>query len=211
MVIAHATGEPVHVTDAMVANAEAYEDVRSSTWCPWANRLTVRQGMEKHFRHNAFFLGGTTRAACAEGRADITPVYFSKEPELLRTNCKPDVALVQVTPPDEHGYVSLGISVDYDGSGKTGENGDRLRGAINICRVSTAIPLYYVSEISDREIERNRFLKLPNLKITEVEEATGATAPPSSTTATASSLNRGQPGRGAAVSRIKRTLVSTAK
>ena len=70
-------------------------------------------GMEKHFRHNAFFLGGTTRAACAEGRADITPVYFSKEPELCVRTGNRDVALVQVTPPDEHGYVSLGISVDY--------------------------------------------------------------------------------------------------
>ena len=107
MCIRDRTGEPVHVTDAMVANADAYENVEIIHMVSMGKSLYCAPEMEKHFRHNAFFLGGTTRGACAEGRADITPVYFSKEPELLRTNCKPDVALVTVTPPDEHGFCLL--------------------------------------------------------------------------------------------------------
>ncbi|HSH68946.1 MAG TPA: acetyl-CoA hydrolase/transferase C-terminal domain-containing protein, partial [Deferrisomatales bacterium] len=64
-------------------------------------------------RRNAFFVGGSSRRAVAEGRADYTPVYTSELPGLFhRHRPRVDVALVQVTPPDRHGYVSLGVSVD---------------------------------------------------------------------------------------------------
>lgn len=68
---------------------------------------------DKNFHHNAFFLGGSTRAAAAEGRVDFTPVYFSEIPGLLREDLRPNVTLLQCSPPDAHGYVSLGVSVDY--------------------------------------------------------------------------------------------------
>ena len=68
---------------------------------------------DKNFHHNAFFLGGSTRAAAAEGRVDFTPVYFSEIPSLLREDLRPNVTLLQCSPPDAHGYVSLGVSVDY--------------------------------------------------------------------------------------------------
>ncbi len=65
------------------------------------------------FRHNAFFIGPNTRGAIAEGRADYTPIFLSEIPRLFRTGKLPiDVALIQVTPPDEHGYCSYGVSVD---------------------------------------------------------------------------------------------------
>ena len=65
------------------------------------------------FRHNAFFVGPNTRDAVADGRADYTPIFLSELPQLFRTGAIPiDVALIQVTPPDEHGYCSLGVSVD---------------------------------------------------------------------------------------------------
>ncbi len=65
------------------------------------------------FRHNAFFVGPNTREAVAEGRADYTPIFLSELPKLLRVGAIPiDVALIQVAPPDEHGYCSLGVSVD---------------------------------------------------------------------------------------------------
>jgi acyl-CoA hydrolase/GNAT superfamily N-acetyltransferase len=64
-------------------------------------------------RRNTFFVGGSTREAVAEGRADYTPVCSSELPGLFRKGkLRVDVALVQVTPPDRHGYVSLGVSVD---------------------------------------------------------------------------------------------------
>ncbi len=65
------------------------------------------------FRHNAFFVGPNTRRAVSEGRADYTPIFLSELPDLFRTGTIPiDVALIQVTPPDEHGFCSLGVSVD---------------------------------------------------------------------------------------------------
>ena len=56
-----------------------------------------------HFRHNALFVGGGTRAAVAEGRADFTPCFFSEAPALFESTLPVDTALVQVTPPDENG------------------------------------------------------------------------------------------------------------
>ncbi|HEX7177165.1 MAG TPA: GNAT family N-acetyltransferase [Pyrinomonadaceae bacterium] len=67
----------------------------------------------RHFRHNAFFIGTNVRAAIEEGRADYTPVFLSEVPKLFRTRRIPlDVALISVSPPDEHGYCSYGVSVD---------------------------------------------------------------------------------------------------
>ena len=66
-----------------------------------------------NFRCNAFFIGQNTRSAIAEGRADYTPVFLSDLPNLFRSGEIPlDVALIQVSPPDEHGFCCFGISVD---------------------------------------------------------------------------------------------------
>lgn len=65
------------------------------------------------FRHMAFFIGPNVRRAVQEGRADFMPVFLSEIPELIRSRrVRIDVALLQVGPPDAHGYVSLGVSVD---------------------------------------------------------------------------------------------------
>lgn len=66
-----------------------------------------------NFRYNAFFIGNNTRDAVNKGFADYTPIFLSAIPELFRRKRIPiDVALVQTSLPDAHGYVSLGISVD---------------------------------------------------------------------------------------------------
>lgn len=66
-----------------------------------------------NFRCNAFFIGENTRSAIAEGRADYTPVFISDLPHLFQSGSIPiEVALIQVTPPDDHGFCSLGVSVD---------------------------------------------------------------------------------------------------
>jgi len=67
----------------------------------------------ENFRVNAFFVGSNVRKALAEGRADYVPIFLSEVPALFRRNILPlDVALVQVSPPDKHGFCSLGVSVD---------------------------------------------------------------------------------------------------
>jgi acyl-CoA hydrolase/RimJ/RimL family protein N-acetyltransferase len=68
---------------------------------------------KEHFRHNALFIGSNTRAAIKDGRADYTPIFLSEIPLLMeRGSMHIDAALITVSPPDDSGYVSLGISVD---------------------------------------------------------------------------------------------------
>jgi len=68
---------------------------------------------KNNFRQNSFFISHNTRKAVNEGMADYTPIFLSEVSALFRNRQVPvDVALVQVTPPDEHGYCSLGISLD---------------------------------------------------------------------------------------------------
>lgn len=65
------------------------------------------------FRSNSLFTGSNCRKAIAEGRADFTPIFLGDIPQLFfRGIIKPDVSLVQITPADQHGYHSLGTSVD---------------------------------------------------------------------------------------------------
>lgn len=65
------------------------------------------------FRVNAFFVGSNVRSAVREGRGDYIPVFLSEIPALFRKNILPlDVAMIHVSPPDKHGFCSLGISVD---------------------------------------------------------------------------------------------------
>ncbi len=114
VVIGHACGEPVYLVDAMADNAEQYENVEIVHMVPRGRARYCEPGMEKHFRHNALFVGGATREAVAEGRADYTPVFLHQSPRLFTDGTLPvDVAMIQATPPDENGDMSLGVSVDY--------------------------------------------------------------------------------------------------
>jgi 4-hydroxybutyrate CoA-transferase len=104
---------PQVLVDAMV---ERYMDLRDVEVCHLlgvGDAAYVRPEMEGHFRHNAFFIGKNVRTAVCEGRADFTPIFLSEIPALLLSRQYPvDVALIQVSPPDEHGYCSFGTGVD---------------------------------------------------------------------------------------------------
>jgi acyl-CoA hydrolase len=66
--------------------------------------------MEGHFRHNSLFVGPADRTAGNDGRADYIPIFLHHIPRLYRRGARPlDVAMVQVSPPDEHGFMSLGV------------------------------------------------------------------------------------------------------
>jgi acyl-CoA hydrolase/GNAT superfamily N-acetyltransferase len=110
-------GEPQHLVSALtgyvVANPLALFDAEVlHVWtlgvAPYTNPK-----FKRNFRHNSFFIGANTRAAVNEGLADYTPVSLSQVADLiLRGRVPIDVALIQVSPPDRHGFMSLGISVD---------------------------------------------------------------------------------------------------
>jgi 4-hydroxybutyrate CoA-transferase len=72
----------------------------------------VNPGMEKHFKHKAFFIGANTRKAVNDGRAEYIPIFLSEVPLLFKLGrIKSDVALLNVSPPDEHGFCSYGVDV----------------------------------------------------------------------------------------------------
>ena len=114
VVTGHACGEPSFLVDTMVAHAEDYENVEIVHMVAMGKCAYAQPGMEKHFRHNAIFVGGNTRDAVNSGRGDFTPSFFFEVPRLFHTTLPVDVAMVTVTPPNEEGMVSLGVSVDYD-------------------------------------------------------------------------------------------------
>jgi acyl-CoA hydrolase/GNAT superfamily N-acetyltransferase len=73
----------------------------------------VAPEMANRFRHTALFIGPNVRDAVQHGRADFVPIFLSEVPSLVRSRrLKVDVALLQVSPPDAEGFVSLGVSVD---------------------------------------------------------------------------------------------------
>lgn len=72
----------------------------------------VKPEQAGRFRANAFFVGDNVRAAVADGRADYLPISLSEIPSLFDAVLPLDVALLHVSPPDRHGFVSLGVSVD---------------------------------------------------------------------------------------------------
>jgi acyl-CoA hydrolase/GNAT superfamily N-acetyltransferase len=75
---------------------------------PYANRDWIA-----NFRHNAFFIGPNVRNSVNEGCSDYTPIHLSEVPRLIRRRqIHLDVALIQISPPDAHGFCSLGVSVD---------------------------------------------------------------------------------------------------
>jgi len=72
----------------------------------------VAPEMEGHLRVNTLFISENVRAAVNEGRADFTPCFLSEIPDLFRSGRLPlDVALIQVSPPDDHGFCSFGVEV----------------------------------------------------------------------------------------------------
>ena len=114
VVFGHAVGEPIVFQRTMARMADQFKDVEVAHMVYLGSGEYLQPGMEEHFRHNALFVGGPARKAIAEHRADYTPVFFSDVPRLFRDGTLPvDVFAFTCSPPDERGYVSLGLSCDY--------------------------------------------------------------------------------------------------
>jgi acyl-CoA hydrolase/GNAT superfamily N-acetyltransferase len=111
--IGSGAGEPARLVEAMVSAGKHLADNEILHLMTLGDAPYAKPGMEGRFRHTAFFIGPNVRQAVHDGRADFMPVFLSEIPQLIRSGrIGIDVALIQVTPPDDHGYVSLGVSVD---------------------------------------------------------------------------------------------------
>ncbi len=105
--------EPEVLVRALIARGPDLWDVEIVHMMTLGNADYVKPEMEGHFRHNAIFIGPNVRQAVNEGRADYTPVFLSDVESLFTGGTLAlDAALVQVSPPDSHGFCSLGVGVD---------------------------------------------------------------------------------------------------
>ncbi len=110
-------GEPQYLVQALIkfveSNPKAFFDTEIlHVWTLGVAPYTD-QKFRKNFRHNSFFIVENTREIVNKGVADYTPIFASGIPELFRRKLVPvDVAIIQTSFPDMHGYLSLGISVD---------------------------------------------------------------------------------------------------
>jgi acetyl-CoA hydrolase len=104
---------PEELVRAMVARAGELADVTVSHLMTFGCADYVQPRYAGSFRHRALFTGGNVREAVNDGRADYVPVFLSEIPRLISTGQLPvDVALIQVSPPDEHGFCSFGVGVE---------------------------------------------------------------------------------------------------
>jgi len=115
--VASGCGEPQYLVRAMVnyveSNPKAFFDTEIIHVYSFGIAPYTDPKFKRNFRHNSFFIGNNTRGPVNQGLADYTPVSLSDVPALIKSgSVRIDVALVQTCLPDEHGYMSLGISVD---------------------------------------------------------------------------------------------------
>ena len=105
--------EPETLVDALMRRAPDVFDVEIVHMMTMGCAPYVAPEMAGHFRHNAVFIGANVREAINDGRADYTPIYLSEIEGLFESGQMPiDVALIEVSPPDSHGFCSFGVGID---------------------------------------------------------------------------------------------------
>jgi 4-hydroxybutyrate CoA-transferase len=173
VVFGHAAGEPIILVDELVRQKDRLQNVEIVHMVPLRECQYCLPEMKNHFYHNSLFAGAGTRQAIKEGRADYTPVYFSEIPRLFRDNILPvDVALIQLAPADENGFMSFGVSVDYTVQAA-------LSAKVVIAEVNKQMPRTNGEHISiskiDYIVETDRpIIELVPPKITVIEEKIGS-------------------------------------
>jgi len=111
--IGSGAAEPQRLVEALVKRADAVFGAEIVHIMTLGLAPYTEPKWGDNFRHNALFIGPNVREAVAQGRADYTPIFLSEIPRLFeRGRVSIDVALIEVSPPDPHGYCSYGVSTD---------------------------------------------------------------------------------------------------
>ncbi|MDR3609883.1 MAG: acetyl-CoA hydrolase/transferase C-terminal domain-containing protein [Ignavibacteriaceae bacterium] len=156
---------PSALVEAMVRRKDELEQVEIYHALTVGELPYLRPGMEGHFLHNAAFIGSNAREAVQDGRADFIPIFLSELPLLYKNGrIKIDVALIHVSPPDEHGFCSYGVEV---GLTKTGAES----ASIIIAQVNKNMPrtlgdsFIHVSKINYMIESDEPIKELPRLEV----------------------------------------------
>lgn len=112
VVVPIANGEPVRLLDAIEARARELDNVRIHQMHALRDRPYLHGVHKGHLEHVSWFLSHITRKAFHDGGCQFAPANFSEVPQFLMAK-NPHVVLAAASPPDRHGYFSLGVSADY--------------------------------------------------------------------------------------------------
>lgn len=113
LIVPLANGEPTSVLDAVEWAADRLEGVRVHQMHAIHERGYLDGRYGDRLRHVSYFLSHITRPHYHRGGLDLVPAHFSEVPLVLRHNCRRPLLLAAASPPDRHGYFSLGTNADY--------------------------------------------------------------------------------------------------
>jgi 4-hydroxybutyrate CoA-transferase len=103
---------PFALMDALAARSTELNNVTLSHVLLMGEDPLSKAGMEQAFHHNSLFVGPADRASVNDGRSAYVPIHLHQIPKAIRSGaCRVDVAMIQCSPPDDHGFMSLGLEV----------------------------------------------------------------------------------------------------
>lgn len=108
-----ACGEPFGIERALLENYKNFKDVQITSMLTLGDTPWCKPEMKGHFTYNCLFASQSNRRAIADGICEFTTSHFYEIPDVIKNYICPRVSIVMVSPPDEHGYVSFGTTVDY--------------------------------------------------------------------------------------------------
>jgi len=111
-----ANGEPTAVIDAIEASAADLDGVRIHQMHALHDRPYLRGEFGDRLRHISYFLSHVTRPQFADGHVGLVPAHFSEVYKIMRSRMDDPLVVAAASPPDRHGYFSLGVSADYTSS-----------------------------------------------------------------------------------------------
>ncbi len=166
VVTGFACGEPFEIERALIKHYQDYHNVEIINMLTLGDSPWCRAEMNGHFTLNCLFASPSNRKAISTGVSEFTTSHFYEIPDIIKNYIRPRVSVVMVSPPDEHGYVSFGTTVDYT------------RGTTDYCEVVIAQVNKYMPRTFGNSIKHVRDFtyfvehdeKLPEVKSVEITD-----------------------------------------
>ena len=166
--------EPESLVEALVARKDELENVELVHILTMGTAPYVEPDMVGHFRHRSLFTGKNARVAVNDGRADYVPIHLGEIHRLFSNGTLPiDVALIQVSPPDEHGFCSYGVGIDI--TKPAAENAKIVIAEVNRQTPRTLGDSFIHLHKLDYIVAVDRpMLELPRVRMTDLHSKIGA-------------------------------------
>ena len=113
VVVGFGCGEPFGIERALVEHYEDFENIEIINMLTLGDSPWCKPEMKGHFKLNCLFASSSNRKSISDGESEFTTSHFYEIPDVVENYICPRVSVVMVSPPDEHGYVSFGTTVDY--------------------------------------------------------------------------------------------------